>query len=820
LNLVKEEIDRLILELENQLKALDSRRREVLDKLACLQHQKKTQMVADNTFGQKPEETISGNSSASQKIMLFRSLFKGRDDLYAQRWESMRTGKSGYQPVCKNDWIRGLCRKPEIKCGECPSREFVPLRESAIHHHLFGFVQLSQAARRARKDFIIGIYPLLQDETCWFLAVDFDKELWQADVSAFRNICYRFDIPIAIERSRSGNGAHGWIFFSEPIPATLARRLGSYLLTETLDKRPEIGLDSYDRLFPNQDVLPDGGFGNLITLPLQYKAIEKDNSVFINEDFVPFPDQWRFLSCLRKMGRAEVEHIVEEASRRDKIMGIRLPVIERGDGEPWTALPSRRKKELEISGPLPEKVRIVLGDLIYIEKEYLPSVLRSRLIRLAAFQNPEFYRAQAMRLSTYGKPRVISCAEDFMKHIGLPRGCLEEAIEIFESLRIKIEIIDERCAGMPIECEFQGTLRPDQDAAVRELLRSNTGVLAAATAFGKTVISAKIIAERGTNTLVLVHRRQLLDQWTAQLKEFLSLKPEVLGSVGAGKHQPSKLIDVAIIQSLYRKGIVDDIVAEYGHLIVDECHHIPALSFEQVARKCKAKFVLGLSATVTRKDGHHPIIFMQCGPVRFRVGAKQATQSHPFRHRVLFRPTKFVFRAGEDKKVSIHELYDALATDEPRNEMIFEDVMRCIAAEKRSPILITERREHLDIFAKRFQPFVRNVIVFRGGMGRKRRQEISEQLKSIGDADERLLIATGRYLGEGFDDARLDTLFLSLPISWKGTLAQYAGRLHRLHYSKKEVRIYDYVDQKVPMLERMYKRRLHGYRALGYDIEG
>lgn len=817
--MTREEIDRLIFELESQLKALDSKRKEVLDKLTYVQQQKKMHMVADAALGQKPEETVSGSSSAGQKIKLFRTLFKGREDLYAQRWESARTGKSGYQPVCKNDWIRGLCRKPKIRCGECAAKEFVPLTDNVILRHLFGLDPTARAARRARKDFVIGIYPLLQDETCWFLAIDFDKASLKADVSAFRETCYRFDIPLAVERSRSGNGAHAWIFFSEPIPAILARRLGSYLLTETLDQRPEIGLDSYDRLFPNQDTLPDGGFGNLIALPLQHKAAEKGNSVFVDENFVPYSDQWCFLGFLPKMGKADVEHIVEEASRRGKIMGIRLPLIERGEEEPWKALPSRRKKDLEISGPLPEQARIVLGDLIYIEKDDLPSVLRSRLIRLAAFQNPEFYRAQAMRLSTYGKPRVISCAEDFVKHIGLPRGCLEEAVEMFELLRIRLEIVDERYAGIPIECKFQGTLRHDQEAAVKELLRFDTGVLAAATAFGKTVVSAKMIAERRSNALVLVHRRQLLDQWMAQLREFLGLKPEALGSIGSGKHQPSKYIDVAIIQSLYRKGIVDDIVGEYGHLIVDECHHIPASSFEQVARKSKARYVLGLSATVTRKDGHHPIIFMQCGPVRFHVGAKQATQSHPFRHRVVFRPTKFGFRAREGKKLSIHEFYDALMTDEPRNEMIFEDVMRCIATEKRSPILITERRGHLEMFAKRFQPFVRNIVVFRGGMGRKQRQRISEQLKSIADADERLLIATGRYLGEGFDDTRLDTLFLTLPISWKGTLAQYAGRLHRLHYNKKEVRIYDYVDQKVPMLERMYKRRLKGYRALGYETD-
>lgn len=817
--MTKEEVDRLIFELEDQLKTLNSRRIEVLEKLAYLQQQKKTFIVAEDALGQKPDATISGNSPASQKIGLFRSLFKGREDLFALRWESAKTGKSGYQPVCKNDWIRGICRKPEIRCGECAAREFVPLTDNVILRHLYGLDPTGRAARRARKDFVIGIYPLLQDESCWFLAIDFDKASWKADVSAFSDTCSRFSIPLAVERSRSGNGAHAWIFFSESIPAALARKLGSYLLSETLDKRPEIGLDSYDRLFPNQDTLPGGGFGNLIALPLQYQAAEQGNSVFIDENFVPYSDQWRFLGSVRKMGKAEVEHIVEEASRRGRIMGIRLPLIEREDGEPWRALPSRRKKDLEISGPLPERVRIVLGDLIYIEKEDLPSVLRSRLIRLAAFQNPEFYKAQAMRLSTYGKPRAISCAEDFMKHIGLPRGCLEEVVEMFESLKIKVNVIDERYVGIPIECRFQGTLRPDQEDAVREMLGFDTGVLAAATAFGKTVVSAKMIAERGVNTLVLVHRRQLLDQWIAQLREFLGLRPEALGSIGSGKHQPSKLIDVAIIQSLCRKGIVDDIVGEYGHLIVDECHHIPAASFEQVARKCKARYVLGLSATVTRKDGHHPIIFMQCGPVRFHVGARQATQLHPFRHRVVFRPTKFVCRVSLDKKLFIHEIYDALTTDKTRNEMIFEDVMRCISAEKRSPILITERREHLDMFAKRFQPFVRNIVVFRGGMGRKQRQEISEQLNRIGDSDERLLIATGRYLGEGFDDARLDTLFLTLPISWKGTLAQYAGRLHRLYYSKKEVRIYDYVDHQVPMLERMYKRRLQGYRALGYGTE-
>ena len=816
--MTKDEIDRLAAELENQLKDLDSKRKEIQEKISHLALQRKAFTVAENTSSQSLARPVSEISSVSQKIGLFRSLFKGREDLYAQRWESIKTGKTGYQPVCKNDWIRGICRKPVIKCGNCAAREFVPISDNVIHRHLFGFVAADRIARRTRKDFVIGVYPLLQNETCWFLAADFDKESWRADVSAFRDVCLRFKVPLAVERSRSGNGAHAWIFFSEPIPVVFARRLGSFLLTETLDERPEMGLDSYDRLIPNQDTLPDGGLGNLIALPLQYTAMGKGNCVFIDENYIPFSDQWHFLATLPKIGREEVERVIEEARRRNKIIGIRLPMTDEEGEEPWKALPSRRRK-VDISGPLPEKVIIRKGDLIYIDKEGLPPILRSRLVSLAAFQNPEFYKAQAMRLSTYGKPRVISCAEDFVNHIGLPRGCLEEAVELFRSLKIDIDVIDERYPGIPIECDFRGTLRPEQEAAVNSLLEHDTGVLAAATAFGKTVVAAKVIAERAVNTLVLVHRRQLLDQWIAQLMEFLDLKTEEIGFIGSGKHKPSKLVDIAIIQSLYRKGIVDDVVGEYGHLVVDECHHIPAASFEQVARKCKSKYVLGLSATVTRKDGHHPIIFMQCGPVRFRVGAKQGTQAHPFQHRVVLRNTKFTLMPSKDAKLHIHEVYHALMTDEARNKMIFDDIVRSIAEDKRSPILITERREHLEMFAERFRPFVRNIVVFKGGMGERQRQKIREQLNSIGDDDERLLIATGKYLGEGFDDARLDTLFLTLPISWKGTLAQYAGRLHRLHYNKKEVRIYDYVDLKVPVLERMYKRRLQGYRAIGYEIE-
>ena len=785
---------------------------------------------------------VTSSSRPLEKVALFRSLFRGREDIYALRWESLKTGKSGYQPVCKNDWIRGLCRRPQVRCAACSNREFVPVTDRATGRHLFGaempddhnLARTSSDASRppgsAKRDFVMGVYPLLEDETCWFLAADFDKKHWPADIAAFRQACLRLGVLVAFERSRSGNGAHAWLFFAEPIPAPLARRLGCLLLTEAIDLSPEIGLDSYDRLFPSQDIMPDGGFGNLIALPLQHRAASSGNSLFIDEDLTPVADQWSYLSSLasQRITRATVEGLVEEAARKGNVIGIRLPVADdaEDEAEPWRALPSRRSRSADraLRGPFPPRIPLVLANTIYIDKALLTPALQARLIRLASFQNPEFYKAQALRLSTFGKPRIISCAEDYIRHISLPRGCLDDTIEFLTSLGIEAPIDDKRISGTPgsppIHFRFMGTLRPEQEQAVAALLPHDTGILAAATAFGKTVVAARMIAARAVPTLVLVHRRQLLDQWAAQLKEFLGLAPGDIGVIGSGKRKPSGRVDIALIQSLCRKGVVDDIVQGYGHLIIDECHHIPAVSFEQIARRFGGKYVLGLSATVTRKDGHHPIIFMQCGPARFRVGAKQGAQAHPFNHKVVVRLTGFDLPRTAPEKLTIQEIYDLLINDEARNELIFEDVMQAIAHERRSPVLITERRDHLEMFAERFRPCVRNVVVFKGGMGQKQREQLRARLTAIGDDEDRLLIATGRYLGEGFDDARLDTLFLTLPISWKGTLAQYAGRLHRLHYNKREVRIYDYADLRVEMLERMFRRRLGGYRGLGYEAEG
>ena len=757
---------------------------------------------------------MNQQSSTEVKIALFRSLFRGRADVYPRRFENRKTGKAGYSPACGNEWVQGVCEKPRIKCSECPHQRFLPVTDEVIRWHLSGQDDHGRS-------FVMGVYPMLLDESCFFLAADFDKNTWREDAAAVMQTCRQMSLPAALERSRSGKGGHIWFFFNEAIPAALARKLGAHILTETMESRPDIGLDSYDRLFPNQDTLPQGGFGNLIALPLQKQSRKSGNSVFLDEQFDPFPDQWEFLASIRRIGRGDVEERVRLAEAKGKVVGVRLaPEGEEVEAAPWMAPPSRRKKDAPIVGPLPEALELTLGNQIYIAKEGLPASLRNRLIRMAAFQNPEFYRAQAMRLSTYDKPRIIACAEDYPQHIGLPRGCLHELLETLRDLKIQAEVRDERTAGQPLKVEFQGELRPEQTVAAQAMLAQDTGVLAATTAFGKTVVAAWLIARRGVNSLVLVHRRQLQQQWVERLSAFLGVPVRAIGRIGGGRKKPTGLLDVAVIQSLIRNGVVDDLVGNYGHLIVDECHHLSAQSFAQVARQAKAKFVTGLSATVTRKDGHHPIIFMQCGPVRYRGNTKQQTAAHPFEHSVVVRSTDFrpLRPANPNVREQFHELYEELIADGERDELICHDVLQTLR-EGRSPMVLTERNEHLDSLAKKLAPEVRHLVVLRGGMRKKELDSISARLSAIHAEEPRVILATGRFVGEGFDDARLDTLFLTLPISWHGTIAQYVGRLHRLYDRKREVRVYDYADLNVPMLARMFDRRCRGYETIGYKIQ-
>ena len=750
-------------------------------------------------------------SPAQTKIALFRSLFRGREDVWPRRFESLRTGKSGYAPACSNEWRPGVCEKPSIKCAVCPNRQFLPVTDDVIRWHLTG-------ADDAGAPFTMGVYPMLLDETCHLLAVDFDGKTWGDDASAYLATCTRRGVPAALERSRSGNGGHVWLFFDTAVAAGLARRLGALLLTETMDGRPDLGFRSYDRFFPSQDTLPHGGFGNLIALPLQGTPRKSGNSVFLDADLNPYADQWRYLSQLDRVPASRAESLVREAEKEGRVLGVKA--VESDEllaSAPWQATPSRRPRAPPVTGPLPEAVEIVLGDGIYIAKQDLPPGIVARLMRLAAFQNPEFYRAQAMRLPTYGKPRIVGYVEDGPKFIRLPRGCLEDAENLLRRFGIKPAVDDQRHPGTPVSVSFQGELRPEQQMAASAMLAHDTGILAATTAFGKTVVAAWLIAQRGVNALVLVHRKQLMEQWTARLCEFLDITEREIGRLGGGRKKLEGRIDIATIQSLIRHGEVDDRIADYGHVIMDECHHVPAPGFAQVANRAKAQYVTGLSATVTRKDGQHPALFMQCGPVRHRVDAKQQAARQPFSHQVLVRPTGFRMPGEPDRdlRIEYRRICEHLAGDDARNAAICADVGRSIR-EGRAPLVLTERIDHLEALAGGLRAIGANVVVLRGGMGTKPlRAALAQAAEHV---PGQVLLATGRFIGEGFDNARLDTLFLTMPVSWRGTIAQYVGRLHRLHEHKRDVRVYDYADLDVPMLARMLDKRCRGYEAVGYSI--
>lgn len=760
---------------------------------------------------------VHAHSASQEKIEYFRSVFKGREDVYARRYHSTTSGKSGYTPVCKNEWVQGLCDKKKHRCAECPNRAFQTLTADVVRAHLIG--------RDPWCRDVAAIYPMLEDNTTWLLAADFDEEKWQADVTAFCRCCKEMGLVPAVERSRSGNGAHVWFFFSTPVSAADARRLGTGLLTQTMSRRHELSFSSYDRLFPSQDIVPKGGFGNLIALPFQGQAQKDGNSLFVDDAFVPYPDQWAFLSSLPRITPEQLK----------ECLGKLCPNGEMGeladDEETQVPWKRRRARKKLTRGDFPPQVRLVFSDLIYIEKSGFSQAALNMLKRLAAFPNPEFRSKQAMRISVYGVPRVLDCGYEEENFIGLPRGCIGALQELLDQYEVPATLEDHRSPGRSIDVEFNGTLRPEQEPAAQALLAVDMGVLSATTAFGKTVIGACLIGQRKVSTLVLVQSSALLEQWRSSLKQFLNIHevlPEppqkrgrkkqqhLIGQIGSGKNIRSGIVDIATMQSLFEgeEKTVKPFVAEYGMVIVDECHHVAAFTFETVLKAVEAKYVYGLSATPVRKDGHHPIIFMQCGPVRYLVDAKSQAEKRNFSHIVIPRFTRMRLPSAN----GIQDMYAGVIKNYNRNELLVSDTLKLVQ-EGRTPILLTERKEHATLLAGRLSEKVSNVFLLIGSEKQKDKREKLAALQNVPDGEKMAVVATGKYIGEGFDVPRLDTLLLAMPISWKGTLAQYAGRLHRNYEGKQEVRIYDYVDVHVPTLERMYHKRLRGYAELGYQVK-
>ena len=749
-------------------------------------------------------------SSPQEKIKLYRSLFRGREDVFARRWYSKKSERSGYQPVCENEWDKALCDKKKYKCSACPNRKLSVLTDKDIYEHLSG------------KDLygrdVVGIYPMQNDETCCFLCADFDEENFKNDVSVFRNICDENNIPVSVEISRSGNGAHAWIFFSEPVPAVTARKLGSGILTKAMEKSI-ISFSSYDRFFPNQDTMPKGGFGNLVALPLQGKARKIGNSVFVDEKFIPYADQWKYLATVRKLDKNSVDKFVQLFCKNGDLGEL----ISDAGVPPWSA-----QKQIEFSTEkFPESIEIVRSNMLFVPKKNLSADAMNKFKRLAAFKNPDFYKSQAMRLPTYNKPRIICTADMHDDYIALPRGCEEALCDLLDTYQTEYKFVDKTNHGVKISVEFNGELRDEQMPAAEAMLQHNIGVLSATTAFGKTVIASYLIGERKANTLILVHTQSLMTQWQRALSQFLKFNINMpakakgrrkqnspIGVIGAGKNMLNGIVDVAVMQSLITGDDVKTLVRDYGMIIVDECHHVSAVNFEKVLKFANAKFVYGLTATPKRQDGHQPIIFMQCGPIRYKVDAKVQAEKRNFEHYLIPRFT--AFRSSRLDK-SVTELYKELAENRFRNQHITSDILEALH-NKRTPIVLTERREHVFALQEILSSQCKNVVTLVGTPSQKKRREALEKLQAISTEEQMVIIATGKYVGEGFDFPRLDTLFLALPISWEGKVAQYAGRLHRDYPGKKDVRIYDYADIHVPLLERMYQKRLKGYASIGYKI--
>lgn len=785
--------------VESQLKILTQQKEKLIQELNDI-NQRELNFFAtpQKSFTEKP---ISPDLSNTEKIKLFRSLFRGRDGVYARLWLSQRTGKSGYSPVCKNEWATGICKKPRMKCSECPNRELLPLDDNAFRKNFEGAQ-------------VLGIYPMLKNENCYFLAADFDKDNWQENIFAFKETCMQEGIPVSIERSRSGNGAHAWIFFEDEIPAMLARRLGSFLITQTMKKRYQLDMKSYDRLFPNQDTLPKGGFGNLIALPLQKIARMQGNSVFIDDNCAPYPDQWKFLSNIKKMTFDEVDKITRQAYRDGQIISVRMSPIEEDD-PPWMRLPSGKERYKPIIKDLPNKIEIVIANRVYIKTEGIPSVLLNQIKQLAAFQNPEFYKRQNMRLSTFLTPRVICCSEILDGYLTLPRGCFEEVCFVADEYGIKFDIKDERVTGKKSRFKFRGNLTKEQKSAVRKIMKKDIGILVAPPGTGKTVMAINAIAGRKTNVLILVHRKPIMEQWRLQLSALLGIDLKDIGQIGAGKNKANGILDIAMIQSMEQKGSVDDKIIDYGFVVVDECHHVSAVSFERVLTQAKAKYILGITATPYRRDGHQPIIHMQCGTVSAQIKQKEADRGI-FKCGIIPKTTEFFYDWSSES--NIYDLWSHLINYAPRNKQIVEDIKKVIA-EGRFPLILTERKEHLETLKHMLGDSIENLIVLHGGLKTKNRKEILNNLRDCGNDVNKAILAIGFYIGEGFDEQKLDTLFIAMPISFKGKVVQYAGRLHREHKDKKDILIYDYIDQKVSVLSRMYQRRLKTYIALGYGIQ-
>lgn len=746
---------------------------------------------------QTSENMISVKLTAEQKISVFRSFFYGRQDVVANRYYSKKTAKYGYGPLCKNDYKATFCLKKEgkkINCILCPNRDFIAYSDELLRAHFTG-------NKLDNKLIILGIYPLLKDNTCFFLAIDFDGEHWMNDMLSVYNIAVRYGIQPLLERSQSGNGGHLWMFFTEPIKATRARKLGDMLLKETMKVNHHIELSSYDRMFPNQDVLPSKGLGNLIALPLQIDALKKENSVFINEKGQKYANQIGYLSTIQRTSSNEVERIISMDDTEDYFYD---------DNQLSLTLYADTKYNRELT--------IYEGSLLHIQKKGLNSLSINMIRRIASMYNPDYYLKQRLHKAIYQTPRILSEFEETDNFISIPRGCKEQLSKVFQGTII--DMIDNTNKGVDIDVSFKGELLELQKEAVNAILHHEMGVLQASAGFGKTILALYIIAQRRYSTLIIVNTKKLLQQWQKRIDAFLEYpkaikkKDHYIGVYTGNKKNLKGYLDIATISALANSDKLDQLLQPYGMVIIDECHHIPSALFRHVLKHVGASYIYGLSATPNRQDGLEKMMYMYCGPKRFETNKKLIISQRTF-HQVLyphFTNTKLI-----EIPEQYQSLIDEVATDEIRNFMISKDIIQSFK-EGRKIIVLSERISHLQVLYEKSRDISAHVYLMLGNSNQKEREQIEEKITRLSDSENFIILATSKLLGEGFDMPALDTLFLTLPIADKNRIEQYTGRIHRTFTDKIEVQVHDYVDIHIPVLEAMFQKRLNAYYREGYEL--
>lgn len=769
---------------------------------------------------------VTSQSTAKEKIALFRLLFRGREDVHAHGF-LRKDGGIGYVPACANEWVRGTCPRAannRVKCAECSARAFKPLTDETLFAHFKG------TDERLRD--VVGIYVMDNNSMTQVLVMDFDKMGWQDAVRAIRKAARTQEVEAAVERSRSGNGGHVWFFFERPVDAKLARDFGNALIEQAMAAGGSLGFEAFDRMFPAQTTIPNGGFGNLIAAPFQGRARARGNSVFVDDDFVPYPDQWIYLSGVKRLDEETVRRI---ASARES---------EQADATPWEP-----KTHVPLSpADFSDCLRVIESDMLYVSENDLSPAATYQVKRLAAFANPEFFKLQALHRSVYGTPRVCYLGEMREGFLALPCGCKSALLSLLNKAQVNYDVQDKRYRGDPLSIAFNGMLRPEQQRAVDDLIRHDNGILSAPTGFGKTVIAAALIARVARPTLVIVPKTALVTQWAQRLAEFLEIehpagptltpsgrlskkKQHVIGQLGGGKRRVTGIVDIATFQSLAEKDSqtgeprAKDLVREYGMIVCDECHHAAAPQLELILKTTPARHVYGLSATPRRADGLDRALFMLCGPIRCRIDPKDQARQQSFR-RVL-RPCLTNIRLPElEPGASFNQVLDLLCKQEARNSLIADEVVKAVAEGSRA-LVLTKRKEHARLLASlvnrkltdgNSKEIASAHILVGEGTPRQRRKKLDQALEAISDGPV-AIFATESYLGEGFDASLLDTLFLATPISWDGNVTQQVGRLHREANGKDQVTIFDYVDASIPMLDRMYKKRLRTYAHLGYEVE-